>query len=426
MPSFRLIRIFTVFLASITAIAISAHADVPVTSNVMVTDVTPTSFSVVWSASEASKPGLNVFYAEDGATIVEDAVVVAHPVNDSTNEAAIIEAAENRGVMKVMVAGLEPDTSYYFQTITTSKSTLETTFEPASAPFAEITTEVEAVRTYQDEEDIMPFSNDIILEPCYLDDGATAADGTLLIATVAGANYPISAFVGDGIESPYALIDLNNVYSRDDYENLNVAQGENLTLLNYRGLSGYSVVTYDIPEDQTLCEVKRAGSSLKIGWNMFSSQLDPVDTDVLSVLSPIIDGMEAIWAYDASEDHWYRYDQTNPFPWLNDLDEVQSNVGYWIVMNQESALKVNGAFSSESIELKTGWNFVGGKPIDTLPVLEAFGSVAENLVAVWHYETETGNWLKYDNENPLSSLNDLKYIESGKGYWVVVDQDCTW
>jgi hypothetical protein len=404
----------------------TGNADVPVVSHLMVTDVTTVSFSVIWASSEASTADIEVYEDADGTIAVADAIITPHPVNDPINASSIVEAAENSGVMKVMVTGLQADTTYFFKTITTSISTDDITEEPAAAPFSAVTTELATVRTYLDGTDVLPFSNDVIIEPCYLEDGTTPADGSLLIATVAGGHHPITAFIGDGVDSPYALIDLNNMFSRETFENLDLHNGENLTLLNFRGINGNSVVTHEVPVDNSLAEIKDGDFLLKAGWNMLSFQLNPTDPDLLTVLAPIEDSFDAIWAYDNLSDHWYRYDKNNPFPWLNDLTDMGTNIGYWIVMNQEGSLKVNGAITSGPIQLTSGWNLVGSKFIETVPLLEAVDPIYENFLSIWHYNTQSGNWLRYDVNNPFPWLNDLQNIEPGKAYWIVVNQDCLW
>ena len=90
------------------------YAGIPDVSHVMVTDVTTVSFSVIWASSEASTADLEVYEDAAGTIAVSDYVITPHPVNNG--DAAIQTAAEDNGVMKVMVTGLEADTTYYFQT----------------------------------------------------------------------------------------------------------------------------------------------------------------------------------------------------------------------------------------------------------------------------------------------------------------------
>ena len=81
------------------SLALDATAGVPVVSDVMVTDVSTRSFSVIWSASEPSVSGLQVYDDPDGLVPSENAVTIAQPV-ESGND-LIQRAAEDNGVMKV-------------------------------------------------------------------------------------------------------------------------------------------------------------------------------------------------------------------------------------------------------------------------------------------------------------------------------------
>ncbi len=415
------IRWFSLFFLLVLPVA--AYGGVPEVSHVMVTDVTTTSFSVIWAANEASTAGLEVYADENGSSLV-DALITPHPIESGDD--TIKTAAENNGVMKVRVTGLAPDTTYYFKTSTTSKSSTDTTYNPSAAPFTPVTTESETVRTYESGGDILPFSNDLIIEACYLNDGTTPAEGTLVLATVAGGSHPITAFVGDGVDSPYAIIDLNNVFSRDTYENLDLSQGLNLTLLNFRGLAGNSIVTHVVPLDELLSEVKPAEFGLKPSWNMISVQLEPGVTDIETVLSPIMDKVSAVWAYDTSADYWFRYDKNSPFPWLNDLEDMHCFVGYWFLMDNEASLPVNGTFAPGPVHLHVGWNLVGYRSIETVDLMDAVGLILDKLNSIWTYDTTEDKWLRYDKISPFPWLNDLEQIEPGKAYWVHVTEECDW
>lgn len=417
----RRLRIRWLSLFFLLVLPVAAYGGVPEISHVMVTDVTTTSFSVIWAASEASTAGLEVYADENGSSLIVDAVITPHPIESGDD--TIRTAAEDNGVMKVRVTGLAPDTTYYFKTITTSNSTKETTDYPDAAPFISVTTESETVRTYESGGDVLPFSNDLIIKPCYLDDGTTFAEGTLLLATVAGGSHPITAFVGDGVELPNALIDLNNVFGRGTFENLDLSQGVNITLLNFRGLEGNSIITYEVPEDQSLSEVKPAEFALKAGWNMVSFQLEPGDTSVDTVvLDPLGDKVDAVWAYDASNGQWLSIDKSVPeFLW--DLTDCHSFTGYWFVMNDEASIIVNGDFSSNSIQLYEGWNLVGSKSIETVDLMDAIAPIYDKLEAVWTYDTTENRWLSIDKGVPQFLWN-LFTMEPGKAYWFVMNENC--
>ncbi|MBW2738338.1 MAG: fibronectin type III domain-containing protein [Deltaproteobacteria bacterium] len=419
-------RIRWLSLFFLLVLPVAAYAGAPEVSHVMVTDVTTTSFSVIWASSEPSTASIEVYGVEDGTVPVPDAVITPHPIESGDD--AIREAAEDNGVMKVRVTDLEPDTTYYFMTITTSKLTDDTTDYPVAAPFMSVTTESETVRTYESGGDILLFSNDLIIEACYLDNGTTFAEGTLLLATVAGGSHPVTSFVGDGVDSPYAIIDLNNMFSRDTFENLDLSQGLNITLLNFRGLEGNSIITYEVPEDQSLSEVKPAEFALKAGWNMVSFQLEPIVPDVETVLAPIMNKVSAIWGYDSSSKGWLSFDTSIPPEW-NDLTECHVFIGYWLQMNDDASLMVRGSFSSNPILLHAGWNLVGSRSIQTEDIGDAIGPILNKLNAVWTYDVAENKWLSYDTSIP-PEWNDLNCMEPGQGYWLdmnlSIDETVEW
>ena len=84
-----------------------AYGNMPYVTDVMVTDVTTKSFSVIWASSEASYPGLNVYDDAEGTIPTSDAVITLQPVESDNNGIGMV--AEDNGVLKVRVTGLEPD-----------------------------------------------------------------------------------------------------------------------------------------------------------------------------------------------------------------------------------------------------------------------------------------------------------------------------
>jgi len=79
-------------------------AGVPVADNLFVTDVTTVSFSAIWSTNEPCTAGIEVYSDSSGATQVLGISITPHPV--LSGSLAIKTAAEDSGVMKVMVTGL--------------------------------------------------------------------------------------------------------------------------------------------------------------------------------------------------------------------------------------------------------------------------------------------------------------------------------
>jgi hypothetical protein len=414
----RLLKLFlllSIFVCSSTIVL----AGIPEVSNVIVTDVTTSSFSVIWTASEASTANLEVYEDDLGTVPIFDGVITPHPIE--SGDLTIKTLAEDNGVMKVRVTGLLPETSYYFKTITTSKSTSETTRLPDLDPPLAVTTETLTVRTLGGVDGNVPFSNDLIVQECYLDDGVTPANGTLLVATFSDGHYPLSSFVGDGATSPYAVIDLNNAFDSSTLETSQLSSGVGISFFNFRGINGVSQVNNFIPPNSSATEIKLPDAGMVSGWNLISTQITPGNSSLLDVLNPIIDKIDVVWAYNATTGQWLRYDKSLP-SFLNDLTNIQSSTGYWVLLNDYASLTVNGTLNSGIISLKEGWNLVGSNEIESQPLSSFVAPLIDSLEVVWCYDAADGGWKRFDKNLP-SFLNDLETVEPGKGYWFLMNSD---
>lgn len=400
-----------------------ADAGVPSVANLIVTDVTTVSFSVIWAASEHCTADLEVFTDIDGTTPAAGSVIVPHPVN--SGDESIRTAAEENGVMKVMVTGLEADSTYYFRTLTTSISTPDTTISPDTGLIA-VTTELRTTRTYELGQDTIPFSNDIIIEPCYLEDGETPAEGTLLVATVAGGHYPITAFIGDGVDLPYALIDLNNIFNRESSENLDIDDGNHLTLLKFGGLLGNTMAYQYTPQDNSLAEIKAADAGLQEGWNFVSFLVEPTITELTQFFGDEFSKVNAVWAYDSPTAQWSKYKEYDPFN-TNDLTDMHGLKGYWVDIDagDQASFEVYGNLMlNTTVLLYSGWNLVGYSALMETDLAEALTPITDQLEAVWTYDSDIG-WKKYKIYDPFNT-NNLDTLIPGKAYWVYVNADCNW
>ncbi|NOR85796.1 hypothetical protein GQ473_06785 [archaeon] len=75
---------------------------------------------------------------------------------------------------------------------------------------------------------------------------------------------------------------------------------------------------------------------------------------------------------------------------------------------------------STDINLKTGWNLIGYNSLDNQPIAESLSSISGNYTIVWTYDASdtADHWKKYDPNAPFG--NDLKIMEPGKGYWIMM------
>ncbi|CAG0978603.1 hypothetical protein METP3_01937 [Methanosarcinales archaeon] len=82
--------------------------------------------------------------------------------------------------------------------------------------------------------------------------------------------------------------------------------------------------------------------------------------------------------------------------------------------------------STSSVDLVAGWNLVAlnGTTSAIAPV-SALTSVSGNVTVAWGYNTTSKGWEVYDPAMP-ASLDTLKTMVPGKGYWLYSTQNCKW
>ena len=224
------------------AAIVPVRAQVSTARAVLVTDVTPRSFALVWLAAPGTAPDARVFEGPACEVAASDARVFAFP--SLSGGPGLAQAAANRGVMKVLVSGLSPDTTYCVQAVSTvPPSTTSEIFPLTPLP----------VRTAASTRRSGPFdelgqapsaSNDLLRFAVELDDPTDSALGALIFARIDGALSPVTGFIGDGIEAdtstslarPRVLLDLNNLYADGATSpslDLQGGVGERITLLEF-------------------------------------------------------------------------------------------------------------------------------------------------------------------------------------------------
>lgn len=227
-------------LSVCAAAVVSAQAQVSTARAVMVTDVTPRSFALIWLAAPGTVPDARVFEGPGCSVAASDASVSAFPSLSASP--ALAQAAASRGVMKILVSGLSPDTTYCVQAVSmVPPSTTSEIFPLTPLPVRTAAT-TRRSGPFDDSGHAQPASNDLIRFAVELDDATDTALGALIFARIDGALSPVTGFIGDGIEAdtstpqakPRVLLDLNNLYADvgpSPSLELQGGAGERITLL---------------------------------------------------------------------------------------------------------------------------------------------------------------------------------------------------
>jgi hypothetical protein len=195
--------------------------------DVLFGDVTARSISVVWVSDEpVTAADVRVF--SDGAGTIEITPGLGVDV-----VSAGIPGASARGIVKISVTGLANDTLVYVQTETTGSS--GTVLFPEAPPFLPVRT---TVRVTKAGAALQPIANDLVRHGLLDPDGVMPATGALLIADVPSfGDTPLSAFVAEGFVSPFAVVDLNNLFDQGTGISVEVPEETILALTEFRGLA---------------------------------------------------------------------------------------------------------------------------------------------------------------------------------------------
>ena len=176
-------------------------------------------------------------------------------------------------------------------------------------------------------------------------------------------------------------------------------------------------ITYSLQSDSFLINNSQ-DIVLLDGWNLISLSLLPADTSIETVLGAIVEQYSSVWTYVNGAWQFYSPQQ----PGFSDLSALEPGKGYWINMDNSAILPVSGSDAPVSISLTTGWNLVGYNESTSQSVADALSSISGKFQNVWTYKK--GAWQLYDPVSP--GFSDLTILEPGRGYWIKVNEVCTW
>ena len=271
-------------------------------------------------------------------------------------------------------------------------------------------------------------SNSLIVEVfCPVDLGVTDPQGQTISkyeSTISDAAYAEMDLNGDSeLDDIVIILDpLLGEYSINVIPEQSASPTDTYTLdVSYAGESSRladDVQIQDIPsEPYTLFPPLY---QMDVGWNLISLLEQPQNTSIDSVLSSIQGEYDSIWKYDPGAGwRWY----LPGVPYASNVTEMESGMGYWILVNQSCSLAVQGVQPATAIPLNVGWNLVGYSCRTYRNIEDCMSSIEGKYASVWEYSPDQG-WLWYFPDAPGAS--NLSAMKPGRGYWIEAIADCTW
>jgi hypothetical protein len=271
-----------------------AGAAAPLPRDVVISDVTPTAFSVVWSVAEPSRGNLEVYRDVLGAEPAAGVAIETGPLLGWDPELAV--EGEALGVVRVRVSGLEPGTAYFFRTLTTPLAGGGAEPVPAAGALFAVTSEFES----------FPYTADSFGSRVETAAGV-AANGAVLLIRLPAASHPLSAVVADGYEGGLVAIDLVNFYAADSGITLPIGAAHSLQLEVLAGVEGSATGSFALAAAQGLGVLQLNGAPLVLavsedrdgdGMPDAYESANGLDPDVAALLT---DDADADGLDDASE-----------------------------------------------------------------------------------------------------------------------------
>jgi len=218
-------------------------------SDVEVSDVSPTSFTVNWSVDIPSTPGIEVY--TDVMGLDPATGVVVQPSFNSLNSAALSALSEDAGVMRVRVTGLSPNTAYFYRLVTTEKTNSLVDVFPASGALPSLVTAKHSI----------PASNEGLSIEIFEQGPGPAVNGAVVVLGVEGSPYPISYVAGDGYINGFAGLNLTNLFQDASGKHRQLLGGESLSVRVLGGVNGEVYVEEQVPSNQLKGQLRRLTAS---------------------------------------------------------------------------------------------------------------------------------------------------------------------
>ena len=198
-------------------------------------------------------------------------------------------------------------------------------------------------------------------------------------------------------------------------------------------------------------EMRSYTIALKSGWNLISVPLNLTTWELgeeAVVGNPLNvtpkNSLTSIYRYNSSTGLFEKCSHYDDWGWWpatgsENFTELEPGRGYWMMAKNDCNLTFTGTEPSDlNITLSTSWNLIGwysmeeallgqesvvGDPLNVTP--------KNSLSSIYRYNSSTGLFEKcshYDDWGwwPATGSESFTKLEPGKGYWVMVKNDCEW
>ena len=163
---------------------------------------------------------------------------------------------------------------------------------------------------------------------------------------------------------------------------------------------------------------------LEHGWNLVSFPYIVSDTQIENVLGSIEGEYQGVQAYDPWEiGQKWKHHNVQKSPVMNRLSDLDNTMGFWIQITEPSGafLVISGdsPVTSQSIDLKEGWNLVGYPSTTGRLRDDALNNLlsGSDIGMIQYYDPITMSHKTLESGDPM---------EPGNGYFILANHDCTW
>ena len=186
-----------------------------------------------------------------------------------------------------------------------------------------------------------------------------------------------------------------------------------------------SIVTTNLTVESNE-EIITQSISLTAGWNIFSSYLSPASPNLEDVFETLRESGQLIMVEDENGNK-YKNDDLKSSSWTNTIGNLEKTEGYKIQVNSNCQLNLTGKPIELPlvIELKQGINIISYPAENSANAMDVVQPLIDKRVLV-KVQDEKGNaieewkWWKWSGWR-----NKIRNFESGEGYKVEVNTDCT-